>query len=150
MEIKPSGWRLSPWLLQNLMQTLGKDDAFPKFLTGFQLGPGQLWSYMCCGILDALVQKTIGQCHETPQAHEEQSRNASYSSLCQHVFPIAPRPPVLAVLCAQVSYPEAAQTLLWTDHGCSLYREAKKCCPEPSAVQKAVPFLPLPHGYSET
>lgn len=100
-----------------------EDGEFPKFLTGFQPGLGQLCSHPWCRILCALVQKSIGECCEITQAHEQQSRNASYSSLCRDVFPIAPGLPVPAVLCAQVSYPEAAQTLLWADHGGSLYRE---------------------------
>ena len=109
--------------MQNLIQTLRKDGVFPKFVTGFQLGLGQLWPHLWCGILDPLVQKSTGERCEIPQAREQQSRNTSDSSLCQDVFPIAPGLPVPAVLHAQVSYPEAAQSQFWTGHGGSLYRE---------------------------
>lgn len=85
---KPSGWRFSTWLLQNLIQTLRKDGFFPKFLTGFQLGLGQLWPHLWCGILDTLVQKSTGECCKIPQAREEQSRNPSYPSLWQMFSPL--------------------------------------------------------------
>lgn len=120
---KPSGWRFSTWLLQNLIQTLRKDGFFPKFLTGFQLGLGQLWPHLWCGILDTLVQKSTGECCKIPQAREEQSRNPSYPSLWQMFSPLLQSYLFLLFFVHRRVIQRAAQPLFWTGHGGSLHRE---------------------------
>lgn len=88
--------------------------------------------------------------------HMNSSPEMPHTPHCRDVPPLLQGYLLLPFFLHKVSYPEAAQTLLWTHHGGSLYQEGhlglrKLRNPALSHQQcrRQLHSLPLLHGYSE-